>query len=69
RSGKTVRNITVPVTPMNSLSPDQSAREALRQLSRGGDDALPVITSGEVVGLLKYSDVVKWMSLSGHSRL
>ncbi|MDO8909254.1 MAG: site-2 protease family protein [Pseudohongiella sp.] len=69
RSGKTVRNITVPVTPMNSLGPDQSAREALRQLSRGGDDALPVITSGEVVGLLKYSDVVKWMSLSGHTRL
>lgn len=67
RSGKTVSNVTVPVASMNPLNPDQSASEALRQLGRAGDEALPVVSSGRFVGLLRYSDVLKWMSLTQHT--
>lgn len=65
RSGRTVRDVTVPAATMDSLDPDEPAREAMQRLGRGGDEALPVVRSGRVVGLLKHSDVVKWMSLTG----
>lgn len=65
RGARTVRDVTVPVATMDSLDADESAREAMQRLSRGGDEALPVVRSGRVVGLLKHSDVLKWMSLAG----
>lgn len=65
RAGKTVRDITVPARTMASLDADESARQALRGLGQGSDEALPVMRSGQVVGLLRHSDVVKWMSLAG----
>lgn len=66
RMGKTVRDVALPVASVVSLTPEESARDALRQLARAGDEALPVISMGQVVGLLKHSDVIKWMNLSSH---
>ncbi len=66
RAGKTVLEITVPAGSMDSLDPDDAAHGALRHLSRVGDEALPVVHSGQVVGLLKQADVVKWLSVSRH---
>ena len=65
RSDKVVRDVTVPATTMDSLDAEESAREALQRLGQGGGEALPVVSSGRVVGLLKHSDVLKWMSLMG----
>lgn len=66
RGGKTVLDVTVPATSMDSLDPDEPAREALRHLGRVGDEALPVVRSDQVVGLLKQADVLKWLSVGGH---
>ena len=68
RDSRTVRDVTVPASRMESLQADGSAREALRRLGRGGDEALPVVSSGQVVGLLKHSDVLKWMSLAEYGQ-
>lgn len=66
RGGKTVRDVMVPANAMDSLDPDTSAREAIQRLSRAGDEPLPVVSAGKVVGLLQHSDVFKWMALAGH---
>ncbi len=66
RNDRVVRDVTVPVATMDSLDAEESARKAMQRLGQGGDEALPVVRSGQVVGLLKHSDVVKWMSLTRH---
>ena len=63
RAGRTVGDISVAAASMESLDAGESAREAIQRLGRGGDEALPVVRSGRVVGLLRHSDVVKWMRL------
>ncbi len=63
RSGRTVGDITVAAATMEALDAGESAREAIQKLGRGADEGLPVVRSGRVVGLLRHSDVVKWMRL------
>ena len=63
RAGRTVGDISVAAANMESLDAGESAREAIQRLGRGDDEALPVVRSGRVVGLLRHSDVVKWMRL------
>ena len=69
RGDKTVGDSTVAATSLESLDADESAREAIHRLGRGGDEGLPVVRSGQVVGLLRHSDVVKWIGLRGRAGL
>ena len=50
RSDKTVGDITVAANSLESLDVDESAREAIHRLGRGGDEGPPVVRSGQVVG-------------------
>ncbi|MFN2329653.1 MAG: CBS domain-containing protein, partial [Chromatocurvus sp.] len=63
RGGRTVGDITLAAASMESLNAGESAREAIQRLGRDGDEGLLVVSSGRVVGLLRHSDVVKWMRL------
>jgi len=63
RSGRTVGDIMLAAASMEALDAGESAREAIQKLGRGADEGLPVVRSGRVVGLLRHSDVLKWMRL------
>lgn len=66
RQEKTVWNISRPLASVQSLAPDTAGRDALQELLKAGDEPLPVIQDGRVVGLIQHSDVTKWVSLHEH---
>jgi Zn-dependent protease/CBS domain-containing protein len=65
RSVRTVEDIMTPASELATVAPGAPAAEALRQLAGTTQAQLPVVADGEVRGLLRREDVVKWMSLHG----
>jgi CBS domain-containing protein len=49
------------------VGPDDDAAEALSKLTGRDVRQLPVVSDGELVGLLRRRDIVKWLQL--HSEL
>ncbi len=68
RQVKSVRNIAHPLSSVQSLTPDTPGSEALQKLVQAGDDPLPVISEGRVIGLIQHSDITKWLSLHENKR-
>lgn len=63
RREKTVRDITRPLASMATLTPQTPGPDAMKALMKAGDEPLPVVDGGKVVGLIQHSDVMKWLSL------
>lgn len=63
RAHKTLEEVMRPLDPARDLSPDIPARDALQRLMKAGDEALPVVEDGRVVGLIQHADILKWLSL------
>lgn len=63
----TVRDVMTPVDQLEMVTPDEDGAEALRQLSQSGVRQLPVQQGGQLVGLLRRQDILKWLQL--HSDL
>jgi Zn-dependent protease len=63
RSRRTVFEIMTPARELETVSPHDGALDALRKLSRRQVDQLPVVESGELRGLIRREDIVKWISL------
>lgn len=57
------------MTPVDQLvvGPDDDAAEALTKLTGRDVRQLPVVSDGELVGLLRRRGIVKWLQL--HSEL
>jgi CBS domain-containing protein len=54
------------MTPAEKLivtSPDEDAGQALDKLSSNDVRQLPVVSNGELVGLLRRRDIIKWLQL------
>jgi CBS domain-containing protein len=49
------------------VAPDEDAGEALTQLMGRDVRQLPVVRDGELTGLLRRRDIIKWLQL--HSKL
>jgi Zn-dependent protease len=62
-----VADIMTPVDQLVVVRPDDDATEALSKLTGRDVRQLPVLSDGELVGLLRRRDIVKWLQL--HSEL
>jgi Zn-dependent protease len=60
-----VSAIMTPVERLAVTGPRDDAFEALATLGRAGVNQLPVVEDGELRGLLRREDVVKWLALYG----
>lgn len=63
RRSKSVRDVMTPLDSVDYLEPDTGATDALQSLVRAGDEPLPVIRDGRMVGLIQHGDILRWMSL------
>lgn len=63
RQNKLVGDVIRPLSSQNYLEPDTSADEAFQHLAGAGDEPVPVITRGKIVGLIQRGDILRWMSL------
>jgi Zn-dependent protease/CBS domain-containing protein len=57
----TVQEIMTPVARLVTVAPDDEASLALARLAEHDVRQLPVIANGQLVGLFRRSDVVKWL--------
>lgn len=60
-----VRDIMTPAGQLSTITTDADAAQALQRLSRDGINQLPVIDNGELKGLIRREDILKWLSLYG----
>jgi CBS domain-containing protein len=58
-----VRDIMTPAEKLIVASPDEDAGLALEKLSSNDVRQLPVLSNGELVGLLRRRDIIKWLQL------
>jgi Zn-dependent protease len=58
-----VRDAMRPIDAATVVSPELSGPEAYERLSEMADEPLPVVSRGEVVGLLHGADIFRWLSL------
>jgi Zn-dependent protease/predicted transcriptional regulator len=62
-----VQDIMTPVEKLIVASPDEDAGQALEKLSSNDVRQLPVVSNGELVGLLRRQDLIKWLQLHAES--
>lgn len=60
---KTVRDITIPLHSIKTLSPDTNAQEALDLMHQGDTTTFLVVAEGRLAGLLTAKDLFKVISL------
>ena len=58
-----VADAMTPLSQLKALDPRDNALNASTVLATEGDHPLPVVHRGEIIGLLRGSDVLKWMML------
>jgi len=59
----TVQQVMTPVGELAVIGPAEDAAEALSKLTQRDVRQLPVLRDGELVGLLRRRDIVKWLQL------
>jgi Zn-dependent protease/CBS domain-containing protein len=62
-----IRNIMTPVEQLSTLSPDEDADDALHELQRRDVRQLPVLEMGQLAGLLRRRDILKWLQIQGET--
>jgi Zn-dependent protease/predicted transcriptional regulator len=65
----TVREIMTPVDQLVTVTPDEDAAEALNKLMGRDVRQLPVVRDGELTGLLRRRDIIKWLQLESELRV
>jgi Zn-dependent protease/predicted transcriptional regulator len=63
-----VREIMTPSEQLITVSPDEDASDALNKLSEKDIRQLPVLQGGQLVGMLRRRDIVRWMQLQSQHR-
>ena len=58
-----------PADALSRVSPEETTSEAMTTLARLGVDQLPVVENGEVRGMVRREDILRWLSLYGHREL
>jgi len=58
-----VADVMTALDRLSGLSPSETALDASAKLAAAGDQPLAVLDGGEIVGLLRGSDVLRWMML------
>ena len=52
-----------PAHQVRALSPEMAAREAFRTLLESGEEQLPVIQGGALLGVLRRRDLVRYIQM------
>lgn len=60
-----VEQVMTPWDNVRTVSPDDSAASAMDQLVSGGFNQLPVMDRGELAGLLRREDLMRWIAWAG----
>jgi predicted transcriptional regulator len=60
-SWKAVKDIMTPVRDLDYVTPDQDAAEAFDRLQRLDRRQIPVMLNNQIVGLLRFKDIVRWV--------
>lgn len=68
-STTTVGDIMTPVRELATLAPEQYAAEALDLFGKRDVNQLPVVKNGELLGLIRREDILKWLSLHASTAL
>jgi Zn-dependent protease/CBS domain-containing protein len=63
----TVREIMTPADQLTVVTPDEDAAEALNKLTQRDVGQMPVLRNGQLVGLLRRQDIIKWLQLHAES--
>ncbi len=61
----TVGDVMTPTAKLTTVAPEQNAFEALALIGRRDLNQLPVVQDGQLLGLLRDADILKWLSLHG----
>lgn len=65
RSGRTVGEIMTPASDLTVITPGSAVADALEAISRRAIDPLPVVADGQVRGILRRDDILRWLALRG----
>jgi Zn-dependent protease/predicted transcriptional regulator len=65
----TIREIMTPVDELVTVTPDKDAGEAMIELSQRNVRQLPVMRNGELAGLLRRQDIVRWLHMQSDLEL
>ena len=68
RSETTVAEIALSLEDSGALAADLPATDAMTALAARQDKPVPIVRGGEVVGLLRGADILKWLTLQGGGR-
>lgn len=60
-----VTRVMTPVEKLWTLDPDDDAFDAFHELSTRGVSQIPVVRGGQLEGLVRREDVMKWLSIHG----
>jgi len=63
----TVSEIMTPADQLTVVTPDEDAAEALNKLVQRDVRQLPVLRDGQLVGLLRRRDIIKWLQLQAQT--
>jgi CBS domain-containing protein len=58
-----VGQIMTPADKLDVISPREEASEALQKLARRDVNQVPVVQNGALVGILRRSDIIRWLQL------
>lgn len=64
-----VRDVMTPYDKLARVTPGEATSDAMTELARLGVDQLPVVEDGEVRGMVRREDILKWLSIYGHREL
>jgi len=68
RFGRTVGEIMTPARDLAVVEPGAAVADALNTISRQAIDPLPVVADGQVRGILRREDILKWLALRGEEK-
>ena len=60
-----VRNIMTPIKELTVVKASDDAATALAKLKESNSRQLPVVNNGNITGLLRRGDIVRWLQLEG----
>jgi CBS domain-containing protein len=58
-----VRQIMTPQGQLTTATPDEDANEALNEIASHDVNQVPVVKDGRLVGMLRRSDILRWLQV------
>ena len=64
----TVQDVMAPAAELDELTPHDDAMDAFRKMARKDMRQLPVVQNGQLVGVLRRSDILRWLKVQSEMR-